>query len=162
MDSRLLQSLEVRGIDLGFESDVYIFSLPDDLSVTGIDAPVGSICVQTTGIYRKSGTNNTDWGKQSESGTIDGQVSVTANYTAAGSVAIFVDTTNNPVNITMGGGAGKVNKYYHIKWVAGPKKNRATILPASNETIDGESKLILQELMDSRNLIGHATGWYII
>lgn len=162
MDPRLETAIEVTAIDLGFDSDVYIFASNEDLATSGFDAPVGSVCVQSGGIYQKTAAGNTAWGKTPAPGQLDGQVSVSVDYTAVGSVTIFVNTTNGPVTVTLPGGSTKVNKYYHVKWVSGLRKNKVTIKPATNETIDGEAYFVLQEIMDSRNVIGHTTGWFIV
>lgn len=163
MDPRLDTAIEVTAIDLGFDSDIYIFAANEDLATTGFDAPIGSVCVQSGGIYQKTDTANTAWSKTPAPGQLDGQVSVgSVSYTAANTVAILVDTTTNAVSITLPGGITKINKFYHIKWVKGVRKNKVTINPAANETIDGETKLILAEIYDNRNLLGHSGGWFIL
>lgn len=162
MDPRLKFITESQAIDIGFDSQILIFSLPDDLTETGIDVPLGSICVQESGIYRKIGANPTDWRDASQSVGIAGSLTVTANYTASGSVLIMVDTTANPVTIYLPVASTVLNKMFHIKWVSGLSKNKVTIQPLSGGTIDGLSNLVLAGIKDSRNVVSTQNGWVIV
>lgn len=96
MDPRLETAVEVTALDLGFGSDIYIFAATDDLSATGFDAPVGSICVQSGGIYQKASSGVTDWGKLPSSNTFAQVRTEVYNASVTTSVvldSVLVDTT---------------------------------------------------------------------
>ena len=89
---------------------------------------------------------------------VEGNIGVTANYTADDKVFVKVDTTTSGITITLPDAATFVNKFFHIKWTAGPSNNKVTIVG----TIDGEDSIIMGHQLDSLNIVSDGTEWWII
>ena len=89
-------------------------------------------------------------------------IGVTANYTADDRVFVKVDTTTSGLTITLPSAATFVNKFFHIKWIAGSSSNKVTIAPQTSEAIDDETSIIMGHQYDSLNVVSDGTSWWII
>lgn len=164
-DSRFERATEFDAIGVGpSDSTVAILAGTDDLSGVGVDVPVGSLYLhQSLGrVFTKKSGTSTDWVDGTDATGVAGAVHVTAAYTAGGNVVITVDTTAGAVPITLPNGADFVNKVFHVKWVGGDRKNKVQLIAQTGELIDDANTHILGDVYDSLNILGHATGWWIL
>lgn len=140
-----------------------------DPSVDGQESPIGSLFIRNNGqLWQKTGNLDTDWvkndpGSGAPAGPSDeynGNILTVIDYSASDKVLIFVDSENQAINIILPLAASYKNKFFHIKWING--KNKVTITAQTGETIDGETSIILGELMDSLQIVSNESTWYIV
>lgn len=163
-------------LDKAFESDgivlndvVGLLGGADDPSSAGVDAPEGSLYIRTSGqIWQKSGPGDTDWtekgtGAGSAPNSYDGVITTVINLTAANKVMIGVDTTAGALTITLPDVSAFLERIYFIKWVAGPRANKVTIVTQVGQSVDGQTSIQIGRLYDTFQVIAAtATQWWFI
>lgn len=73
---------------------------------------------------------------------------------------VVVDTTNNPITLTLPCCSQYVTKTYVVKIVEGT--NSCTIEAHENQTIDGNSSYTLSNTYDYVRLMEQGGAWYVV
>lgn len=73
---------------------------------------------------------------------------------------VLVDTTNNPITLTLPCCSEYKTKTYVIKIVQGD--NGCTVEAQENQTIDGSSSYTLSNTYDYVRLIEHGGAWHVV
>jgi len=87
---------------------------------------------------------------------------ISTDYSSTTNIVVLVNTTTAGVTITLPTAAAFAKKFFHIKWIAGPSKNKVTIITQTGETLDDQTEVKLGQLYDSLNVVSDGSNWWII
>lgn len=95
----------------------------------------------------------------------DDITNITSDYTinTASSGVLLVDTTNNPVQVTLDNAVNLAKKLYYIKWVDGIDENKVNIVPSESTTfVDHENGQIMGEIEDTLLIYCDGINFHIL
>lgn len=165
------QAYEVYEDGISIKGIVGIFAGADDPTISGFDAPIGSVYLRTNGlIYRKTGSINEEWnedivGGGSSSGLAngyDGHIAVSVAYNASNKTIILVDTTTQAVQITLPDAVAYADKLFIVKWKAGPNSNKPSVVPQSGQTIDTFNEIVFSRLLHCLHFVSDGANWWMV
>ena len=123
--------------------------------------------IDYTNNHFKIGDGNSDWltlkpiGNTLNFGVYDIYTNINSNYvTSIDDHIIFVDASDNEIEITIPEAANIGGKQYVIKKIGG--MNNIVVSVVNNGTIDGESSAVIRYNYDSITVISNNLNWFII
>jgi hypothetical protein len=87
-------------------------------------------------------------------------VNISSDFTLSNNDVVFLDTTNNPVNLFLPTAVDNGGKNFTVKFKSG--SNSGVVIASGSQTIDGQNQLGLLFRYESYTLISDNSNWFII